>query len=481
MRMYQEPSLFIGGESCGGSAEAIPVINPATEDILGYAPQASEKEVLAVLKAAHGGLEAWRRQDSWSRSAKIRRIGELMRERVSSIARHITLEVGKPLKEAEMEVLSSADYFDWAADESRRIFGTGLDSRIPDCRIAVRYEPVGITLALTAWNFPVNLASRKLSLALAAGCSTILRPANEAPASAALLVQCCLDAGLPAGTVNLLLGDPDRVVGPLMSEPAIRKVSFTGSTRVGKLIIQQSAQTVKRLTLELGGHAPVLVLEDADVEQAALISGQAKFRNAGQVCTCPSRFFVHKAKVEEFTDRLAALANSIRIGNGLAEDITMGPLASARQRDHAEELVEDARGKGAAVLHGGRRPPEINRGFFFEPTVLNEVPDTARILYEEPFAPIAAVVPVSSTEEAITRSNELSFGLAGYVFTRSHAAAARVSEQLEVGVVGLNTCTVAIAEAPFGGVKESGYGREGGIDSIKDFLSTKSVLSKLSS
>jgi succinate-semialdehyde dehydrogenase/glutarate-semialdehyde dehydrogenase len=339
----------------------------------------------------------------------------------------------------------------------------------------VTYEPVGIVLALTAWNYPVILAARKLATALAAGCAVILRPAAEGPACVAGLVQCCHDAGLPPGTVNLLFGDPRAVVEPLMASPIVRKVSFTGSTRVGRLLIQQSSATVKRLTMELGGHAPFIVLEDADVHKAAQAAVFGKFRNAGQVCTSPSRFYVHESVSSAFTDRMTQLARSLRIGNGMDADVQMGPLTTADQRRRAERLVADCRQKGARVECGGGRPQAHERGYFFEPTIITHLTDDAGLLCEEPFAPIAAIVPVASTQEAIARSNALEFGLAAYLFTRSKDSIERVTAEIEAGVIGVNTTTAALAEAPFGGIKQSGFGREGGEDCLRDFQNVKFV------
>ncbi len=478
--MYHTPHLFIDGQTRpGAGARTMTIINPATEDVLGEVAEASAEDVAAALASAEAGFAKWRAEAAWKRSDVIRRIGGLMRERSAEIARLVTLEVGKPLAEAETEVVSSADHFDWAADEARRVYGYAIGSRTPENRLTVDYEPVGVALALTAWNFPINLAARKICMALAAGCSVIVRPAEEAPACIAALVQCCADAGVPAGVVNLLFGSPEQVIAPLMAAPSVRKVSFTGSTRVGKLLIRQSADTVKRLTLELGGHAPVLVLDDAAVDFAAKTGAFAKFRNAGQVCTSPSRFYVHESLAERFAEKMAQEARALRVGDGMAPDVTMGPLATGRQRDRAERLVEDARRRGARVLCGGARPAHLDRGFFYEPTVLANVPASAEMLAEEPFAPIAPIVPVADVDEAIAKANALEMGLAAYVFTQSLRAANLVSEALQAGVVGVNTCAVALPEAPFGGVKQSGFGREGGASAIYDYLSAKFVHTRL--
>jgi succinate-semialdehyde dehydrogenase / glutarate-semialdehyde dehydrogenase len=469
-------NLFIDGRSiANSSADRFEVINPANEEPLGDVPAAGAAEVEASLAAAERGLAAWRDVRPWHRSALLRRIAALIRDRAENIALLLTLEIGKPLSEARAEVNVAAEYFDWCADESRQPIGLLAEGRTPGSRYSVTHEPVGVVLALTAWNFPISLASRKLAMALAAGCSVILRPAEEAPACIGELVRCCHDAGLPNGAVNLLFGTPEAVIEPLMAAPSVRKVSFTGSTRVGQILIRQSAQTVKRLTMELGGHAPFIVLEDADIEKAAAAALMGRLRNAGQVCTSPSRFFVHEAHLEAFVDRMAEGARATRLGDGRQEEVHMGPLATERQRDRAERLVADARDKGAHIAYGGGRPAHLNRGFFFEPTIMTQLSDDTAVLSEEPFSPLAAVVPVSGPDEAIARSNAVEFGLAAYVFGRSEKAIDYVTSRLETGVIGVNNIAVAVPEMPFGGVKQSGFGREGGPHGIKEYLNVKFI------
>jgi succinate-semialdehyde dehydrogenase / glutarate-semialdehyde dehydrogenase len=469
-------NLFIGGQSIAySSSDRFQVVNPATEEPLGDVPAAGAAEVEASLAAAECGLAAWRDVGPWDRSALLRRIAGLIRERGETIALLLTLEVGKPLAEARAEVNVAAEYFDWCADESRRPLGVLADGRMAGSRYSVTHEPVGVVLALTAWNFPISLASRKLTMALAAGCSVILRPAEEAPACVGELVRCCHDAGLPNGAVNLLFGTPEAIIEPLMAAPSVRKVSFTGSTRVRQILIRQSAQTVKRLTMELGGHAPFIVLEDADIDRAATAALTGRLRNAGQVCTSPSRFFVHETRLPAFVDRMADGARAIRLGNGRQDGVQMGPLATARQRERAERLVDDARDKGAQIAYGGGRPAHLNRGFFLEPTIMTHLPADAALLTEEPFSPLAAIVPVSGPDEAIARANSAEFGLAAYVFGRSDISTDYVASRLEAGVVGVNNITVAVPEMPFGGVKQSGFGREGGPEGIKEYLNIKFV------
>jgi succinate-semialdehyde dehydrogenase/glutarate-semialdehyde dehydrogenase len=477
---YETPALMIDNLWRKGRGRAgVPVVNPATEEVLGEIAFASGDDVADALASAERGFAEWRKVGPWARSDMLRGIAALIRERTPEIARLLTLEVGKPIGESELEVISAAEHFEWAADQARQLSGASVSSRAPGGRGRISHEPVGVVLALTAWNFPINLPARKICMALAAGCSVILRPAEEAPACVAALIRCCVDAGLPEGAVTLLFGTPEEVIAPLMAAPAVRKVSFTGSTRVGKILVRQSADTVKRLTMELGGHAPVLVLEDADVAQAAETAALAKFRNAGQVCVAPSRFYVHERLADEFTDGFVRVAKRLKLGNGLDRSVTMGPMATIRQRDRAEALVADARQRGAVILCGGGRPAGINAGYFFEPTVMTNLHPDSEILHEEPFAPVAPIMTFSDTEEAIGHANALEAGLASYVFTRSLSSATLVSERIEAGMVGINTCGVAIPEGPFGGVKQSGYGREGGPTAIHDYLNIKFTHTRL--
>jgi succinate-semialdehyde dehydrogenase/glutarate-semialdehyde dehydrogenase len=473
--MYQ-PALLIAGSQIDRTTSGVfDVVDPATEEKLGSAPLAGKEEVDAALQAAQSAFAIWRHSLPVQRYDVLNRIGAMLRERVEILATLLTREIGKPLAESRGEVVAAAEYFEWCAQEARRASVKVRAGRVAGSTLEVSYEPVGIVLALTAWNYPVILAARKLAMALAAGCSVILRPAEEGPACVAALVQCCQDAGLPPGTVNLLFGSPEAVVEPLMASPLVRKLSFTGSTRVGQLLIRQSAATVKRVTMELGGHAPFIVLDDADLDKAAQAAVGGKFRNAGQVCTAPSRFFVHQSVAREFTDKMAKFAGMLRLGNGLHDGVQMGPLATARQRERTERLVADARARDARLVTGGSRPKDHSRGYFFEPTIISNLAEDCALLHEEPFGPVAAIVPVASIEEAIARSNALEFGLAAYLFTRSRESIERVTAEIEAGVMGVNTTAAALAEAPFGGIKQSGFGREGGEDCLRDFQNAKFV------
>jgi len=466
-------ALLIGGKWRQSASGAVyPVTNPATEEMLGEAPQAGARDAADAIAAAEAGLAQWRRIDPWKRAAIIRQIGHLIAEQRDTIARLITLEVGKPLDQAMGEVQATIDVFDWYADETRRIYGQIIEARAPG-RHYVTFEPVGIVAAFTAWNFPVLLMSRKIAPALAAGCSIICRPAEEAPGAVLAIARCCINAGVPDGVVNVLTGRPDEITSTLMASPAVRKVTFTGSIPVGKMLIRQSADTIKRVTMELGGHAPVIVHGDVDAARVAELSALAKFRNAGQVCASPTRFYVHESKAEAFIATFVERSAQIRIGNGMDAGIEMGPLTTKRRRDAVEEMVDNARDAGTEVATGGRRPSVPNRGWFYEPTVLIDPPASSRVLTEEPFGPVAIIESFREPEDAFIRANSLEFGLTAYVFTNSLKRAHESADAIQAGVVGVNTYVAAMAETPFGGVKQSGFGREGGFLGIRDYLDAK--------
>ena len=471
---YQSPSLYIDGKDIASTKYgAIDVLNPATEEVLGSAPTAGAEEIAAALAAAERGLITWSKVSAWERSNILRKTGALMRERVDHIGMLLTLEVGKTLAESKGEVAVSADHLDWSADETRRLYDTSLPGRTAASRFETSYEPVGVVLGLNAWNAPISLASRKISLSLAAGCSIILRPAEEAPACVAALVQCFRDAGVPPGVINLIYGPAEAVVAPLMKAHSVRMCSFTGSTRVGQILIKQSADTLKRVHMELGGHAPVMVYEDADITKLAAAAAAGKTRSSGQVCTSPSRFFVHHKVHDEFAEKFVKAISAIKVGNGMDASSQMGPLATSRQRDRIERLVADARKKGATVATGGERPSDMNRGYFYRPTVLTNVPENADVLTEEPFCPLAAVIKVDDMDSAMVRANALEAGLAAYVWTKDMQRAENTCRQLQAGVIAVNNFQVATAEGPFGGIKAGGFGREGGHEGVRDFLNMK--------
>jgi succinate-semialdehyde dehydrogenase/glutarate-semialdehyde dehydrogenase len=478
--MYDPYGLLLDGAwrpaSDGGT---LAVESPATGETIGTVPAATGADVEAALAGAARAAAGWAAVPAWSRAAILDRAAALMRERVERIARIMSTETGKPLAEARAETNASADQFEWYAGEAKRLYGQIIPGRAPDERLSVVYQPVGPCLALSAWNFPALLPSRKIAAALAAGNTVIARPASEAPGSCMAIGQALVDAGLPAGVLAILTGRSTPMVAQLIASPVIRKVSLTGSVPVGKEILRQCAEGIKKVTMELGGHAPVIVHPDFDPVAAAEKLAATKFRNCGQVCISPSRFYVHEAIYEPFLEAFARVAASQKLGNGLDDKVTMGPMIRGRAVDAAIELIEDARAKGARVLSGGGRPPGINAGHFLEPTVLADVPDDARIMAEEPFAPVAPIAPFARLEEALERANATPFGLASYVFTHDSALAARTADALEAGMVGINETLLATAEAPFGGIKESGFGREGGSLGIHDYLVPKYVRHKL--
>ena len=478
--MYQDINLYVGGEwlpaMAGGTK---PVTNPATEDTIGTIADAGTGDLDRALAAAEHGLAIWRNTGSWDRAAKLRRVAELIRERVETIATIMTQETGKPLAESRGETGGSADQFEWYSEETKRIYGQTIESRTPDGRMAVIYQPVGVVAAFSAWNFPALLPARKIAAALAAGCSIIIKPAGESPGCCAELVRACHDAGIPEGVVNMVTGNSSMIAEHLIKSPIVRKVSVTGSVPVGKQILHLAADGVKKVSMELGGHGPVIVFDDYDATAAAEACAATKFRNCGQVCISPSRFYVHEKSYDAFSAKFAEVANSITVGNGMDDGTQMGPMANARGLDTAKAMVADAVTKGASVLAGGAAPSNQNRGYFFEPTVLGNVPDDAMIMTEEPFGPVAPLTTFTDYNEVMARANALPFGLAGYIFSQNLGTATRAYEDLEVGMVGVNEMLLATAEAPFGGIKESGMGREGGALGIHDYLEAKYVKMKI--
>lgn len=478
--MYNDLSLYIDGgwgDAAGGATR--PVTDPATEDSLGTIADASEADLDRALDAAGRGFQVWKHTGTWDRAKALRKVADLIRERVDEIATLMSLETGKPLAEAKGETGGAADQFEWYSEETKRIYGQVIESRTSDSRMAVVYQPVGVVAAFSAWNFPALLPARKIAAALAAGCSIIIKPAGETPACCAALVQACHDAGIPPGVVNMVTGKSDLIARHLIASPIVKKVSVTGSIPVGKHILHLAADGVKKVSMELGGHGPVIVFGDVDAEKAAETCAATKFRNCGQVCISPTRFYVHESKYDAFSTRFAEVAKSLKVGRGLDDGVQMGPMANQRGLDGVKALVEDAKQRGAEVLAGGSVPPEPNRGFFFEPTVLGRVPDDARVMVEEPFGPVAPLTTFSTYDDVMERANSLPFGLAGYVFSNDLATATRAYEDMEVGMVGVNEMLLATAEAPFGGIKESGMGREGGSLGIHDYLEPKYVKIKL--
>jgi len=472
--MYSELGLFIDGawRKNGSGNKGEDVLNPATEKPLAHLPHASQSDLDEALAAAKKGLAVWKATSAYDRAKVLREVADLIRERHDMMAKVLVMEQGKPYGEARAEVLVSADVIEWCAEEGRRVYGRIVPGR-GKVRQLVVSEPVGVVAAFTPWNFPTMMPARKISAALAAGCSVILKASEETPASAIELVKCFADAGVPAGVVNLVFGVPAEVSEYLLAQDAVRKISFTGSIPVGKHLAMLAAKGMKRATMELGGHAPVVVFNDADPEKAADTIAAFKYRNAGQVCISPTRFYVQEDVYPRFVKRFTEYANGIKLGDGLEKGTTMGPMANARRIDSMESFINDAKDRGGKVVTGGNR--RGNQGYFFEPTVITDVPDDSKIMTQEPFGPLAPIVTFKSFDEVIERANALPYGLAAYAFTTSNTTAAAVGDALESGMVGVNSIAISTPETPFGGVKESGYGSEGGIEGLLPYLNTKFI------
>lgn len=461
------------------TGETFDVVDPATGTSVGAVAAAMPDDVDAALDAAGRAFPVWRRVDAWTRSATLREVAVRLRANADRLAPITTAESGKPLTEATAEWLAAADQFDWCADEARRIYGRLVDGHQVDQRLLVRREPVGVVAAFTAWNFPALLAARKLAPALAAGCPVIVKPAEETPRSTLALVgivdEVVLDAGGPRGVAQALTGDPAAIATRLVSSGRVAKVSLTGSVPVGRQLAELAGRHLVAVSLELGGHSPVLVFDDASLDDAVELSVRAKFRNCGQVCISPTRFLVQRAVHDEFVARFAARAAALVVGDGRDPATDVGPLANERRLVAVEELVADAVDRGARVLTGGRRPDGFETGWWYEPTVLAEVAAGSRVLHEEPFGPLAPCAPFDTLDDALAAANDTPYGLAGYVFTGSLTTAFEASEGLEVGMVGVNHLVIATAEAPFGGTKASGFGREGGVEGVEAYTHTKYV------
>ena len=472
--MYNKFGQFIDGKwQQSVNNKTYEVFNPATEEILGNASKASSEDIQKALASAKKGLEIWRNIDPWKRSLTIRKIADLIRKKKDDLAKWMTLEVGKPLAEGIAESNAAADIFEWNSEETKRIYGQTVESRNKDTRIHVYYQPVGVVAALVPWNFPLILASRKISTALAAGCSVICKPDVITPGTVMELVDICREAELPPGVVNLLSGDPPSITNELLESEIIKKVSITGSTRVGKLILKKAADKVQRVTMELSGHSPFIVFDDVDINKVADMAISAKFRNNGQVCISPNRFYIQENIKEEFVNAFINRAKKLKIGNGMDESVQLGPLTTAKRLSEVEELVEKTKNEGAKVLLGGKRPQGFNKGYFYEPTVFDDVKDNFTIMRQEPFGPLVPMLSFKTFDEVIERANNNDLGLCSYIYTNSLDKANRASELMETGTVAVNTPLVAIAEAPFGGIKQTGYGREGGSMAIKDYLNVK--------
>ena len=472
--MYANLELFIDGKWLGGDGrKGEDVLNPATEKPLAHLPHASKADLDAALEAAKKGFAVWRGTSAYDRSKIMHKAADLMRERHDAIAKVMVQEQGKVYPEARGEVIGSADIIDWYAEEGRRSYGRIVPGRGKGVRQLVVQDPIGIVAAFTPWNFPVLTPARKIGGALAAGCSLILKASEETPGACIEMVRCFADAGVPAGVLNLVFGVPSEVSEYLMSKNAIRKISFTGSIPVGKHLAALAANGMKRTTMELGGHSPVVVFADADPEKAADTIAAFKYRNAGQVCISPTRFYVQEDVYPRFLKRFTEYAKGVKVGDGMEKGIAMGPMANARRIEAMESFVNDAKHRGGKIQAGGAR--HGNQGYFYEPTVVTEVPDDSKIMTQEPFGPVAPIVTFKTFDEVVERANSLEFGLAAYAFTTSNATAAAIGDALESGMVGVNSVAISTPETPFGGVKESGHGSEGGIEGLGAYLVTKFI------
>lgn len=476
MATRRTEQMLIGGSWIDAADGAeLEVVDPATEEVIGTVPRATAGDLDRALAAAQTGWRTWRDVDATSRSRVLAEAGRILEQRSEELARLLTAEQGKPLAESRNEVGGAIDQFDWFAGEARRIYGRVVPASDPSQRLTVLREPIGPVAAFTPWNFPALLPARKIAPALAAGCSMIIKPAEEAPGTALMIARALQDAGLPDGVLNVVTGDPAAVSAHLLASAIIRKVSLTGSSAVGRLLIRASAEQVQDISLELGGHAPVLVFPDIDPTETGTACARAKFRNAGQVCIAGTRFYVHDSIVQEFSDAFVREARALKLGAGADETTDIGPLSSARRRNAVEEHVADALDRGASLLTGGRRPEGLARGYFYEPTVLAEVPAEADIMQIEPFGPLAPISSFQDFDQVIPLANSTPFGLAGYVFTRDLRTATLATEALEVGMVAVNHFSPSSTQIPFGGVKRSGIGAENGSEAIDAYTVVKTV------
>ena len=474
MSNYPHVQLYIDGHwREGADARKLPVLNPATGEVMGELAYAETADLEEVAEAANRGFDVWRKISAFDRYKIMRKAAQLLRDRVETVAQLMTLEQGKPLAEARMEVMAGADTIDWLAEEGRRAYGRVIPARQMDVYQLVIKEPVGPVAAFTPWNFPINQIVRKLSAALAAGCSIIVKAPEETPASPAELIRAFIDAGVPAGVVNLVYGDPAHISTYLIAHPAIRKISFTGSTPVGKQLAAMAGQHMKRMTMELGGHAPVVVFNDADIALAAKTMAASKFRNAGQVCVSPTRFLVQEGVFNEFVDQFVMHAEKLKVGNGMEAGINMGPLANPRRKSAMQNLVADAAQQNAKLKTGGKAMGTA--GNFWAPTVLTELPLSARAMTEEPFGPMALINPFKTFDDAVQEANRLPFGLAAYAWTRSARTAQQIAASVQTGMITINHLGLGMPETPFGGVKDSGYGSEGGTEALEAYLNPKFV------
>jgi acyl-CoA reductase-like NAD-dependent aldehyde dehydrogenase len=474
MSNYPTLSLYIDGEFIsGGGRKEQDVFNPATNAVIGKLPHATREDLDRALVAAQRAFESWRLTSPMERSKVLRKVGELARERAPAIGRNMTLDQGKPLAESTLEVTTCAEHAEWHAEECRRIYGRVIPSRVQGVTQLVLREPVGVCVAFTPWNFPFNQAIRKVAAAIGAGCTVVLKGPEDAPSAVVALAQLFHDAGLPKGCLNIVWGVPSEVSQHLLQSPIVKKISFTGSVAVGKQLAAMAGAQMKRATMELGGHAPVIVCDDADIENAVNVLVPFKFRNAGQVCISPTRFYVQAGAYDKFVSAFVAKTNALKVGDGLTEGTQMGPLAQTRRLGAVAGFIDDAHQRGAEVLTGGKALG--GAGNFFAPTVIANLSDDSRMMTEEPFGPVAGIVSFKTLDEVLLRANSLPFGLAGYAFTKSTQHAQQLRNHLQVGMLSMNHIGLALAETPFGGIKDSGIGSEGGTETFDGYLTTKFI------
>ncbi|MBN1347521.1 MAG: NAD-dependent succinate-semialdehyde dehydrogenase [Phycisphaerae bacterium] len=468
--------MYIDGQWCGAEGKGkLAVINPATEEPCAEVACGGAADARRAIDAAERALPGWSGRTAYERADILKATADLMRQRADRIARLMTIEQGKPLAESKGETLATAAFFEWYAEEAKRLYGRIVPHHVPTKRHFVIHHPVGICAAIAPWNFPILLPVRKIAPAIAAGCTNVTRPASQTPLCLMEVFRCLDEAGLPPGVANLVTGPAGEIADVLLADPRVRKIGFTGSNEVGQELMRKAADQVKKISLELGGHAPFIIFPDVDVEQAARTAVTAKFRNNGQVCISASRFYVHPDRREEFTEAVVRFAKTLKLGNGLDDGVEIGPMFEQAAVDKTIGLIEDAQSKGAAVLCGGRRSERFERGFFFEPAVVTGLTRDMRIMRTEPFSPILPILEFTGVDDAIRQANDTPYGLASYVLTNDINTAVNMAERLEFGMVGINDFTPATAQCPFGGMKASGFGREGGIEGIEDYVSAKHV------
>ena len=466
--------MTINGKSIGDNLEQFEVMNPGTNEVVGTMPKGAENEADQAIQAAEGAFESWANLTAYDRANYLMKLNDLILENKEEMAKLMTLEMGKPITESRGEVEYGASFIKWFAEEGKRIYGQTVPAHVPNKRMQVWKKPVGVVAAITPWNFPLAMLTRKVGPALAAGCTVIMKPSSESPLTAAMFMDLVTQAGFPNGVVNLITGSSSKIAGKIMADNRVKKVTFTGSTEVGKLLIEQSAENVKKLSLELGGHAPLVVLDDANIDDAVKGAIASKFRNSGQTCICANRLYVQSGIYDEFVERFSKEVEKLKIGDSLDSDVNIGPLINQDGLDKVMHHVDDAVDKGAMIVTGGKRSGEKD-SLYYEPTVLRDIDESMVIMHEETFGPIAPVQKIETVEEAIAQSNGTEFGLAAYVFTENVSKGMKLIENLDFGVVGWNDGSPSAAQVPFGGMKESGLGREGGAEGIEAFVESQYV------